>query len=239
MDLSQKTVLITGASGNIGRHLAAYFASRDAFVVLTGRDEDRLQQAAAEMPADRVMRVAADLSEAASIRALVDALHVRDRQVDILINNAADVTSKAFLESSFEEIDAQIRTNVVGALQLTRLLVPGMVEHGGGAIVNVSSLAGYKANPSQTVYSISKTAVNGMSEALRAELGGKGIAVINVALSSVALSGPVQGGQVPVAAIGPRLEQAIEQGETEIFFSARTKWLMRLYAAFPGLKRLR
>jgi short-subunit dehydrogenase len=114
-----------------------------------------------------------------------------------------------------------------------------MLERGGGAIVNISSLAGYKPNPAQTVYSVSKSAVNGMSDALRAEFGGQGIHVLNVALASVAIEGPASAGEIPMKALAEALVRALERRQDELFFSRVTKWLMRLYKAYPPLMNLR
>lgn len=153
-------------------------------------------------------------------------------QVAALINNAADVTSKPFSDTTPDEIDSLIRANVTGPLQLTRLLLP-QLQTTRGAVVNVSSLAGYKANPTQTVYSVSKGAVNAMTEALNAELRRGGVHFVNIALASVG-TGP---GQVTESEVARRIAQAMDDGAHEVYFSALTKWLMRTYSFFPALKR--
>ena len=108
-----------------------------------------------------------------------------------------------------------------------------MAARGRGTIVNISSLAGYKPNPTQTVYSIAKGALNATSEALRAELGPRGVHIVNVALRSGG-TGPMKG---PAETVAQRIERAIANREPEIFFYRSSKWLMRLYAAFPFLTR--
>jgi short-subunit dehydrogenase len=113
-----------------------------------------------------------------------------------------------------------------------------MIERGGGAIVNISSLAGYKPNPSQTVYSATKSAVNGISDALRAEFRGTPVSVINVALSSVNLSDTPQRGKVPADVLAEKLMKAIERGQPELYLSPITKWLMRLYKFYPPLANI-
>jgi short-subunit dehydrogenase len=237
MRVAGSTMLITGASQGLGHHMAIRFAREGARVVLAARNEDNLRRVAdAIAEAGGVcMWFTIDLRDSETLEAMVAQLDERQWTVDILVNNAADVTSKPLLETSPAEIDSLLRTNMTGALQLTRLLLPRMVARGSGMIINVSSLAGYKANPGQTVYSISKTGVNGMSAALRAELRGSGISVINVGLSSV---GP-GAGQVSVDVFLERLERAILREEPELFLSSLTKWLMRLYGTFPWLASLR
>ena len=121
----------------------------------------------------------------------------------------------------------------VGVRGRLPLIGADMAARGRGAIVNISSLAGYKPNPTQTVYSIAKGALNAISEALRAELGPRGVHIVNVALMSVG-TGPMK---VPVETVAQRIERAIANREPKIFFYRRSKWLMRLYAAFPSLTR--
>lgn len=242
MDFAQTTMLITGASQGIGRHLAVHFAECGANVYITARNEDGLRKTA-ELVHDAVRRRCAyfvsDLRRPETLEGLVDWIQGEAGRVDVLINNAADVTSKPFLNSTLEEIDGLIRANVTGCLQLCRLLAPEMITCGGGMIINMSSLAGYKTNPGQTVYSISKAAVNAISESLRVELGPRGIHVMNVALSSVGVSDTPKPGQMPVARFAQLLENAMQHRTQELYLSPLTKWLMRLYHFYPPLSRLR
>lgn len=224
-------ILITGATGLVGSGLAQYFASRGWRVVLTARDQVRLNALSASL--HNAPAYAADLADAASLERLVAKMDADGVLPDVLVNNAADVTSKPLLDTSMDEIERIVRTNVTGTLHLCRLLAPGMIARGGGAIVNISSLAGYKPNPAQTAYSITKGALNVLSEALRAELGPRGVHVVNVALMGVG-EGP---GRIPVETVARRIERALARREPDVFFYRRTKWLMRLYAAFPRLAR--
>jgi len=237
-----KYILITGASRGIGRYLCGYFAARGAHPIAAARDTEGLAHTAALVEHQTGAACPwkpLDLCDAASITALVEQLRAEIPRLDILVNNAADVTSKPFLETSQEEIQSLVQTNVTGMLQLTRTVVPWMIETGGGSIVNISSLAGYKANAAQTVYSITKAAVNGASDALHAELHARHIHVMNVALASVAVENEPRPGQVPVEEFATALERAIQRKETELYLSPVTKWLMRLYRFYPPLARLR
>lgn len=199
--------------------------------MLCGRHEERLRELAARTHGAIVY--VADLCDAGSLARMADQIQADGRTPDIVINNAADLTSLPLLDSSLDDIDRIVRTNLIGTLQLCRLLVPAMIAKGGGSLVTISSLAGYKPNPSQTVYGISKAALNAMSEALRAELSGRGIHVLNVAMMSVGNGR----GRIPVDRIGRRIEDAVERRLPELFFHGRTKWLMRLYGMFPWLMR--
>lgn len=240
MNLAGTTLFISGASQGIGRFLASYFAPKCSKIIVMARSDAGLRETAAQVAAagGRCDCYTADLSDAASLQTMARSMGAQENKVDILINNAADVTSKPLLETSSVEIESVITTNVIGTLELTRLLLPDMVRRGSGSIVNISSLAGYKPNATQTVYSVSKTAVNGISDALRAELKGTGVHVMNVALSSVALDGAPARGQVAVERFALLLERAIMRNQAELFLSPVSKWLMRLYKFCPPLARL-
>lgn len=240
MTLAETTILITGASRGIGRFLASYFAPRCGKIIIMARNDAGLRETAAQVEAagGRCDCYVADLRDAASLERMAESIGAQGDTVDILINNAANVTSKPLLDTSSDEIVGLIATNVTGTLQLTRLLLPDMVRRGSGSIVNISSLAGYKPNATQTVYSVSKTAVNGISDALWAELKGTGVHVMNVALSSVALAGAPARGQVAVERFALLLERAIMRNQAELFLSPVSKWLMRLYKFCPPLARL-
>lgn len=242
MSVSGKTVLITGASQGLGRYLAVHFARSGNRVILCARNEDGLAETArriAEAGGQCAWR-RCDLCDPDSIRAFADFVQTETGgAVDILLNNAADLTSRLFLDTTFEEIERLARTNFIGLLQLTRVIVPMMTARGGGIVVNMSSLGGYKANPGQAVYCATKTGVNGISEALRVELEPLGVQVINVALPSVAAEPPCKPHQYPPDYMVAMLERAIERRDTEVFLSAASKWLMRLYKFVPALARVR
>ncbi|MCX5771880.1 MAG: SDR family NAD(P)-dependent oxidoreductase [Candidatus Hydrogenedentes bacterium] len=242
MRLDGATILITGASQGVGRRLAVYFGRHieGVDILVAARNEANLRESArlvAEAGA-KCSFYGCDLRESASIEKLVETIRRDGKRVNVLINNAADVTSKPLMGTSLDEIDSLVRTNVTGPLQLCRLVAPMMIERGGGAIVNISSLAGYKPNPGQTVYSATKSAVNGISDALRAEFRGTPVSVINVALSSINLSGEPRRGQVPADVFAAKLIRAIERGQPELYLSPLTKWLMRLYKFYPPLANI-
>ena len=238
--LQSKTIVVTGASRGIGRKLSEYFSAHGNTVLALARDGDALARLAKSARAEghgrnAVVAYPCDLSDPASVEAAVARIRHTHGRVDVLINKAADVTSKPFEGTTPAEIESLIRTNIIGPLQLIRGLMPELRNSDAPVIVNVSSLAGYKPDPSQTVYSITKAAVNAMSRALDADL--RGIRVLNAALPTIALQDGQRG--VPVLLYARRLERAIERGESELFLSPFTKWLMRLYAFYPPLMRLR
>jgi short-subunit dehydrogenase len=238
-ELSGATVLITGASQGIGRALAGHFGARCRHVVVTARRESDLDHTVARVrqQGGSCDFIAADLSRREDIERLASTLVERGVRVDVLVHNAADVTSKAFAETSLGEIDALVSTNVIGPLQLTRALLGHFRPDGLKTIVWISSLSGYKPNPAQTVYSITKSAVNGAALALRAELGGQGFTLVNAPLSSVDLANLGGEGRVPVHRVCTLIEQAIRHRKHEVFISPTSRMLMRFYGMFPGLMR--
>ena len=235
MDINGSNVLITGASQGIGRRLAIYFAPKVAEVMVAARNQTKLEETAAlvEAAGGRATTLSLDLYEPQSIRALAQTVRAANKQVDILINNAANTTSKPLMDCSFEEIDAIIRTNVTGCLQLCQLISSSMIEQKQGMIINISSLAGYNPNGRQTAYCTSKAAINAFSEALRDELAPRNVHVMNVAQENVLSSDRAFKGFVQ------SLEVAIQRNESELFLSLTKKWLIRLYRFFPKLATLK
>lgn len=234
MNIDGSNILITGASQGIGRRLAVHFAPKASEIMIAARNQTKLEETAALVQAagGRATILPLDLCNPESIEALVKTVRLSKKQVDILINNAADATSKSLLNSSFEEIDSIIRTNVIGCLQLCRLISPILIEQKHGMIINVSSLAGYNPNGKQTAYSTSKAAINAFSEALRDELAPKGIHVMNIAQQNVLSDQPFR-------SFAQSLDAAIQRNEAELFLSPAKKWLIRLYSFYPELAALK
>lgn len=241
MNIESATILITGASQGIGQQLAVYFAKKGAEVIIAARNKSKLDETLKLINAvgGNATALVLDLSNVETIQSLANEIQALGKNVDILINNAANCNSKPLLDTSLEEIDSIVRTNVIGCFQLCRLIAPTMVSQRGGVIVNISSLAGYNPNAAQTVYSTSKAAVNALSEALQDELAPKRIQVINVAMDVLALDAQKSSRQMNVEQFAKLLESAIQKNEHELFLSASKKWLMRLYKFLPALSRLK
>src|SRR4051812_35782661 len=137
IDLNGARVLLTGASGGIGNAIARALHERGASLAITGRRADALESLASEL-GSRVDVVQADLAK----RADVDALVGRAGEVDVLVANAARPASGKLDSFSPDEIDRALDVNLRAPIQLTRELVPGMLERGRGHIVFISSLSG-------------------------------------------------------------------------------------------------
>jgi short-subunit dehydrogenase len=111
------------------------------------------------------------------MRALADTVHANCGYVDVLVNNAGIGAAGRFLDTRIETWDRVWNVNVKGVMLGCKFFLPPMIERGSGHVVNMSSLAGYLASPDMAIYAASKYAVLGFSEALRADLGDKGIGV--------------------------------------------------------------
>ena len=173
--LRDKTVLITGGAGGIGKLLAERCVVEGAGrVVLWDIDAEALERAAATLRAAGGTPVTAvvDLSNVGQIEAGARGLVANHGPVDILFNNAGIVVGKSFADHSCGDIESTIRINVLGVMHAARAFLPAMIEARRGHIVNIASAAGLTPNPNMSVYAASKWAVLGWSESLRLELAG-------------------------------------------------------------------
>ena len=171
--------VVTGASSGLGRGLAARLAERGMSVVLTGRNEARLDEAAHEIrraaPRVRVETVAADLSTRSGVSALLD--RVGDRPIEVLVNNAGFGSYGPFAEADTDREAEEVAVDVSAVVTLARAFLPGMLARRSGGILNVASAIAFQPAPYQAVYGASKAFVLSFSEALWAETRAAGVAV--------------------------------------------------------------
>jgi NAD(P)-dependent dehydrogenase (short-subunit alcohol dehydrogenase family) len=178
-----KLALVTGAASGIGRETALLCARRGADLAICDVDEAGLAatEADARGLGRDVLAQRVDVGERAQMQAFAGAVHERVAAVDLLVNNAGVGLGAGFLETPLEDWDWILPINVMGVVHGCHMFVPAMVERGqGGHVVNLSSAAGYFANPSLAAYTATKFAVLGLSEALRVELRPLGIGVTAV-----------------------------------------------------------
>jgi len=178
--MSTETVLITGASSGIGWELAKRFAADGSELILVARREDRLQELADQLQKQHgtVSTILThDLSEPDAARQLMDQIHSRGKQVDVLINNAGFGQLGAFQEIPLERQLNMIQLNVSSLVALTHLCLPGMLSRKKGIILNVGSTASFQPGPNVAVYYATKAFVLSFSEALWKELKGSGVSV--------------------------------------------------------------
>jgi NAD(P)-dependent dehydrogenase (short-subunit alcohol dehydrogenase family) len=169
-----QTIFITGASSGIGKATAQYFHDKGWNVVATLRDPAQAGDLAA-LP--RVLVTRLDVTNGASIAAAVDAAQARFGGIDVLLNNAGYGAYGPLEAFDMEGIRRQFDTNVIGLLEVTKAVLPGMRAQGKGVIVNISSIGGRMTFPLGSLYHGTKFAVEGLSEALHYELEPLGIRV--------------------------------------------------------------
>lgn len=180
----QHRVLITGASSGIGEACARRFAASGADLILWARRQDRLDSLAARLHDQhgREVRVAAlDVRDRAAVFAAADALAAADAVPHVLINSAGLASGFDFFQSSDPaDWDRMIDTNIKGLLNVTRAILPGMIELGRGHIINIGSTAGYMTYPRGNVYAATKFAVRGFTEGLNIDVAGTPLRVSSV-----------------------------------------------------------
>ena len=182
MKLDGCSALVTGASAGIGTEFARQLAGRARSLVLVARREDRLNELRDELtrrdPNLNAHVRKTDLADLGQVDELVAWLENEKVDVDLLINNAGLGDYGSFATSDPARNDEMLMVNVVALTSLTRKLLPPMIARKRGAILNVSSSAGFLPIPGMAVYAASKAYVNSFSEALRAELRGTGLSLI-------------------------------------------------------------
>lgn len=175
---ANRTAVVTGASSGIGREIARGLARRGHGLTLVARREERLRSLATEL-ADahgvRVEVVAADLTDEQARRDVVDAVGDRGLVPDVLVNAAGLSTVGAVHANDPAAELAMIRTDVEAVAHLCSLVLPGMVERGTGAVLNVASTAAFQPMPGQAGYAAGKAFVLSYTQAIRGELRGTGV----------------------------------------------------------------
>lgn len=178
-DLSARRALVTGATGGIGEAIARALHAQGAWVTITGRRGDALDRLAGEL-GGRVTTVVADLAQADAAEALMKAAEANG-PVDILVNNAGITRDTLAMRMKDDDWAAVIDTNLSAVFRLSRAGIKGMMKRRHGRIINIGSVVGTTGNPGQANYAAAKAGLIGMSKALAAELGSRGVTVNCVA----------------------------------------------------------
>jgi meso-butanediol dehydrogenase/(S,S)-butanediol dehydrogenase/diacetyl reductase len=174
MRLTNKTAIITGGGSGIGQACAWAFYQEGANVVLFGRREDKLKETAQEL-GSRAMTVSGDMTRTEDLDRLVQETLSKFHRIDILVNNAGLFKGAPLHEISDEQYDEMMNINMRAVFQLTRRVLPVMMEQKSGNIIHISSILGIIAVPQVAVYNISKGALNQFSRSIAVEYGSYGI----------------------------------------------------------------
>lgn len=182
--LRGKVALVTGASRGIGKAIALELSMEGAFVVINySRDDNGAEGTLAEVIANggagKLLK--GDISSYESSKKIIDEVINTCGKIDILVNNAGISKVGLFMDSSKEDIDAIMGTNMLGAMYLSKHSLPHMISNEGGNIINISSMWGEVGASCEVVYSATKGGLNSFTKALAKEVAPWGIRVNGVA----------------------------------------------------------
>lgn len=180
MTIAQKTIVITGASKGLGRAMALHCSQKHADVILVARTEALLQQAQEEirvLTGSAPMILTCDISSERDVQRMVDSIHQKYQQIDVLINNAGVGIYRESESISNQEMRRQFEINFFGAYHCIKGLLPLIKQSDSGYIVNIGSLFSRVALAENSVYAATKFALAGFTEGLRRELKPSGIGV--------------------------------------------------------------
>jgi short-subunit dehydrogenase len=237
--VAKKTALVTGASSGLGRELAQLFAADGHDVVLVARRKPELETLAARLVAERGVKahvLAEDLSDATAPERIVAELGLRGIDVEYLVNNAGFGATGRFVELELRRQLDMIQVNIAALVELTGLLVPGMLARRSGRILNLGSTAGFQPGPGMAVYYASKAFVNSFTEALAFELRGTGVtATLSCPGATATEFGQVagngrtrlfRGGGMSAPVVAAEAYRAMMAGKGTLIHGARNKLLI-------------
>ncbi len=242
-------IVITGASQGIGRALALEAARRGARVLAAARSADQLRELAESVPRDagQISTVQADVTDPDGRRRMVEAAVQHYGGADVLVNNAGIGATGHFTEASPERLRKIMEVNLFGLTETTRAFLPLLKYGRDPAIVNISSIAGKRGIPARSEYSASKFAVQGFTEALRAEVAKDGIDVLLVCpgltqtnfsknmLEQKALMQMDHMRGMTAERVAIEIIRAIERGRREVCLTLSGRLLVFVSRFFPRL----
>ena len=180
VDLKGKKVLVTGASGGIGKAIAIELSSNGADLCLTGRNKSELESLQ-KLIGGNCQIIISDLSKSEGIDELANSAQEKMGQIDILINNAGITRDNLFMRMSEEDWNEVINVNLNSIFKLTKHLIKGMIKRRYGRIINITSVIGVAGGAGQSNYSASKAGIIAMSKSLAQEVGSRSVTVNSIA----------------------------------------------------------
>jgi short-subunit dehydrogenase len=241
MEVAGKTVLLTGATGGIGRAIAEALAGRGARLVLSGRRAEALETLAAELPGDGHRVVPSDLSQPGA----AEKLAADAGEVHILVANAGLPGTGRLPELTSEQLTGTLRVNLEAPILLARAVEPQMLERGSGHMVFISSLSGKAVTPLSSIYCATKFGLRGFALGLRADLDPLGIGVSLISPGLIREAGMfADSGATPPLVLGTSspeqvaaaVVRATERNKVEIAVApGRQRVLAHFALATPGL----
>lgn len=185
MDLAGKTVLLTGATGGLGRAIAGALAGRGAKLVLSSRKQAELDQLAGSLAGDGHRTIVSDLAEEGAALQLLE----QAGEVEVFVANAGLPASGRLEEFSQDEIGRALRVNLESPVRIARELLPGMSARDSGHLVFVSSISGKAATARASLYAATKFGLRGFALCLREDMRGTGVGVSVVSPGAIRAAG--------------------------------------------------
>lgn len=250
--LTGKNILLTGASRGIGRVLGQAIAAQGAVVVGVARSQRGLDDFCEVIQAagGAAFGIPWDLANISSLPTLIHCVESQVGSVDILINNAGIEIYRAFQDYSAAELQTVLSVNLLAAMELSRLVLPGMLQRQAGHIVNIASNAAKKGHPFDSVYSASKAGLLMWADAIRQELVNSGVEVSSICPGYIEQCGmmvdtgvpaPTLAGTSTPEAVVAAVVRAIERNQAEVIVNKDslsvgiTKLLFALCQFSPAL----
>lgn len=201
--IAGETVLLTGASRGVGVFIARALAKEQVTVLGVSRSKEGLDKICGEVETagGRGIGIPFDIRKVAELSALMQQVNELADPIDILINNAGIEKYGAFTDYDLEDLQSVLSTNLLAAMELTRLVLPSMLRRGSGHIVNIASLAGKKGAPYNSIYSASKAGLIMWTDAMRQELAGTGVEISVICPGYVSQAGMTFDTHVPAPSL--------------------------------------
>lgn len=252
-NFTNKTIWITGASSGIGAALARALAARGARLILSARSADKLEAVRLSCSARDHLCLVMDLADQSSIETAWNGMQKLPNKVDILINNAGMTQRARVIETHMEVYRLLLEVNFLAAVDLTKKVLPDMLEQGAGQIVSISSVMGKFSSPQRSGYAAAKHALQGFMDSLRAEVHAAGIQVlvvspgfVNTDVSHNALRGdgtlhnkmdPGQATAISAENCAEQIIAAMAKGRAEVFPGGKERIGLLLQRISPALLR--
>ena len=235
MNITNKTVLITGGSAGIGFQIAKQLIEKGNQVIITGRSEDRLKKAAAQL--NNASYFAGDVTNEEDVNKLVTYLAENHTNLDVLINNAGNAFVYKLVAGAgaFEKAGAEMLTNYLSIIRLTEKLLPQLTGRPKAAIVNVSSIVAFAPNTSLATYGASKAALHSYTQSLRHTIKATSVKVFELMppLVDTEFSQEIGGSNgIPPQEVAISLLEALENDTYEIH-TGNTADLYKVFLSSP------
>ena len=249
MRLAGKVAVVTGASMGIGEAIAKLFAEEGASVVMSSRDESRIEAARLRIGhPDKTLGLFCDVRNREDLERLLSLTLHNFGRVDIWVNNAGYGLADSIATMDMHQCRAMFDTNLFGAIEGMQVVTPVLVRQGSGTIINISSVAGHIPVPYKGAYSATKFALNAIGKAARIELNGSGVNVLTVCPGYIAtnfsrnvvrgrerkrLGGAVRKGPTPDVVARVTLDGYLK-GKREVVAPWSNGLMVKFYQIWPG-----